>query len=81
MNYSIYKDDKPEQTVDKIKSILNNLGIETVEDFKRHKENEVASVRITIKGSNDTGTNGKGTTEEKALASGYAEFMERLQTN
>lgn len=81
MNYTIYKDNKPKQTVAQIKSILDNLGIEVTEDYKRHKENEVSSVRITIKGSNDTGTNGKGTTEEKALASGYAEFMERLQTN
>lgn len=40
--------------------------------------------RVTMSGcfSNlDIGTNGKGTTYEYALASGYAEFMERLQNN
>ena len=80
MEYTIYKDNKPEQTIEKIRGILNNLGIEVNETYKRHKENSVTSVRLTIKGS-AKGTNGKGTTEQKALASAYAEFMERLQNN
>ena len=36
--------------------------------------------RVTFTGT-DTGTNGKGTSEEYCLASGFAEFMERLQNN
>ncbi len=84
MEYSIYKDDKTENTVFKIKDILKNLlGLELEEDiFEAYSNNGkgLYSVRVKIPLTN-IGTNGKGTTLSNALASGYAEFMERLQNN
>lgn len=81
MKYSIHKDCNPAETVEKIKDILKNIKLDVQEQYKRHEENDVTSVRIVIDNTNDVGTNGKGTNEQNALASGYAEFMERLQTN
>ncbi len=81
MKYSIHKDCNPVQTIQKIKDILNSIQIDVEEQYKRHEENDVTSVRIVIANTHDIGTNGKGTNEQNALASGYAEFMERLQTN
>ncbi|MBR6163866.1 YcaO-like family protein [bacterium] len=80
MEYSIYKDTTPIETVNKIKSVLKELSIDINEKEITHKENDVTSVRLTVKGT-QIGTNGKGTNRENALASGYSEFMERLQTN
>lgn len=36
---------------------------------------------MELKEIKEIGTNGKGVTKEYALASAYAEFMERLQSN
>ena len=73
-----YKEVKPEETVKKIKEILNNLGIEVEEKWINKSSVNTYSLRICIKGS-DIGQNGKGMTREFAMASGYAEFLERLQ--
>ena len=78
MNYSIKKDAKPNETIQKIKSILNKYKIDIKVRFSA-KGNFFCSTRHTISHS-DIGTNGKGTSEINALASGYAELMERLQT-
>ena len=78
MNYSIKKDSKPEDTVKRIKSILDELNIETLVYDTGYSEN-YHSLRIKIKNT-AIGTNGKGTSKVNALASGYAEFMERLQS-
>lgn len=77
-----YKDAAPATTVTRIKNILTHLGIEVRETM--FQQGDVAySCRITIcnKGLEqlNIGTNGKGLTPEYALASGYAELMERLQ--
>ncbi len=80
MNYSILKDDKPENTVKRIKKILDDLNIELQEQF--YINNDISapeSVRVILKDNLYIGTNGKGTSKENALASAYAEFMERLQ--
>lgn len=77
-----YKAFPPEITVTKIRSILQEIGIFVREDIYA-ASNNLYTVRISI--ANDSlkdlniGTNGKGTTYLYALASGYAEFMERLQ--
>lgn len=76
-----YKILPPEQTINNIRNILNNLGILLHE--KNIAQEDIYSCRVSI-GNNDLmplciGTNGKGRSFEYSLASGYAEFMERLQ--
>lgn len=78
MNYDIKKDAKPEDTVARIKKTLDEIGIKT-EVFCTGSGKNHYSLRVIIAGT-EIGTNGKGTCEINALASGYAEFMERLQT-
>lgn len=74
-----YKDNPPAATVRKIQNILNALEIRTDEKCYSPGIDGLYSCRITIRGT-EIGQNGKGTTPEYALASGYAEFIERLST-
>ena len=74
-----YKDAAPIDTVQKIRNILMDLGILTTEHWMNSVEG-VFSLRVNVVGT-QIGTNGKGTTEAYALASAYAEFMERLQNH
>ena len=78
LDYSICKDKTVDETIATIKHILHKCSIELNEAILERKGNPVASVRLTINGTN-IGTNGKGTNLKNALASGYAEFIERLQ--
>ncbi len=73
-----YKEVNPEETVNRIRSILNNIGIMPVETKWFNSAENFYSVRIEIPNT-DIGTNGKGTTHLFALASAYAELMERIQ--
>lgn len=80
MLYSILKDDEPKNTVNKIKKIIDNLGLNLKEDFFIDKDKKApVSLRLSLKNNSNIGTNGKGTCKENALASAYAEFIERLQ--
>lgn len=77
-----YKDSLPQDTVARIKDILDSAGICTDKQF--YNNGDLAySCRITIANQNlkslNAGTNGKGISELYSLASGYAELMERLQ--
>lgn len=72
-----YKDDLPANTISRIKKILDGLGIYTIEKWFE-PVNGLFSLQVIIKGTGIK-TNGKGTTPEYALASAYAEFIERLQ--
>lgn len=78
----IYKDDTPQNTIKRIKNILDNIGIKTKE-FLYENRGICYSCRITLANqgleSLDIGVNGKGMSPEYSLASGYAELMERLQ--
>jgi ribosomal protein S12 methylthiotransferase accessory factor len=74
-----FKDSNPTETVRRIKAILLQAGITTKEIWNSSLVSGCYSVRIEIQGSR-IGQNGKGMTKEFALASGYAELMERLQT-
>ncbi|MCR5582113.1 MAG: YcaO-like family protein [Eggerthellaceae bacterium] len=78
--YTKHKDRLPEKTVQKIRGILEEAGVETTVNWGDSEYEGAYSNRVSIPGSL-MGTNGKGTTREFALASGYAEFMERLQNN
>lgn len=78
--YKKHKDDAPLKTVEKIRNILIDLGIFTFERFWFNPIKNVYSVRVMTSEFGNVGTNGKGITQAYALASAYAEFMERLQT-
>ena len=75
------KECKPEETVKKIKRILKKFKINVTEKEMININNSFYSTRLELKGIKGVGTNGKGITKEYALASAYAEFMERLQSN
>lgn len=75
-----YKEVSPQETVKRIKDILNNVGIKVEENWSKRSSVNTYSLRVCIEGTN-LGQNGKGMTKEFAMASGYAEFLERLQNN
>ena len=78
-----YKEEKPLITINKIRSILNDVGIFVSE--KHIQDGEYFTCRIEIANDNlkdfRIGSTGKGKSLEYAYASAYAEFMERLQNN
>ena len=73
-----YKDSSPMATVAKIKGLLASYGIETEEKWSQSGVPYCYAMSIKIPGTTFS-ANGKGLTEEFALASGYGELMERLQ--
>lgn len=73
-----YKETSPEKTVKRIKEILKKHGVEVEENWKKKSSVGTYSLRLCIKGTN-LGQNGKGMTKEFAMASAYAEFLERYQ--
>lgn len=78
MSIDRLKDNSPLDTIFKIRKILKDIGLFTIEKWNDSGIPGLFSVRILIPGT-EIGTNGKGATELLALASGYGEFMERLQ--
>lgn len=74
------KDKLPLETINLIKKILSENKIKIKESKITNINNSVFSVRLELKNIPGVGTNGKGITKEYALASAYAEFMERLQS-
>lgn len=75
-----FKEVSPQKTIDKIRNILRNIGIEVDENYGHDETIDTYSVRLTIKGT-EVGSNGKGVDKIFAEASAYAEFIERLQNN
>lgn len=73
-----FKDERPVNTVEKIKGILKEYGLETEEHWYDSGVPYCHSIRVNVVGTT-FGVNGKGLTREFALASGYGELMERLQ--
>jgi len=73
-----YKETSPEKTVKRIKEILKNYGVEVEEKWTKKSSVGTYSLRLCVKGTN-LGQNGKGMTKEFAMASAYAEFLERYQ--
>lgn len=77
-----YKSETPENTIRRIEGILNSNGIPfSIKCFG--EETLSVSVRLNLIDARlkhlDIGTNGKGLTKEYALASAYAELMERME--
>lgn len=73
-----FKDEMPLHTIARIRNILHDLGLLTVEHWNNSLEG-ICSLRVDI-ADTGVGQNGKGVTPEYALASAYGEFMERLQS-
>jgi ribosomal protein S12 methylthiotransferase accessory factor len=75
---ALHKEDCPENTISVIRKALHDIDILMLE--KWYSFNEYCySVRIEDSKDRFMGANGKGITRELALASAYAEFVERLQ--
>ena len=74
-----FKDNSPVKTVENIRRLLLEHGIEVEEKWNDSGVENCHSMRLTIAGTT-LGTNGKGVTRELARASGHAELMERLQS-
>ncbi|KJS67636.1 MAG: hypothetical protein JL50_06305 [Peptococcaceae bacterium BICA1-7] len=68
----------PEDTVHQIRNILHGLGLLTIDEWVESGIDGCYSLRVTIAGT-CMGSNGKGTDPVYALASAYAELMERMQ--
>lgn len=71
------KDAMPVETIQRIRSILSDMGIIVTEKWFE-SVNGIYSVLLQSIATRLT-SNGKGTSQQYALASGYGEFMERLQ--
>lgn len=73
-----HKDRDPKDTIKKIKNILLEMGVSVHITDRDSFSDHCHSVRLETKGIPGVGVNGKGTSESLALASAYAEFIERL---
>lgn len=79
MDYSVrYKECSPLETIERIRKIFARLGILTVEKWNNDVEGYY-SLHLMIHGMDNVFSNGKSTTAQYALASAYAELIERLQ--
>ncbi|MBQ5667925.1 MAG: YcaO-like family protein, partial [Peptococcaceae bacterium] len=76
-----YKENAPQETVERIIELLHNVGLET--EYKElaldTKDCYSSHVRLSNPGLHAIGSNGKGTTAEFCKASAYAELVERIQ--
>ena len=79
-NYSKYKDRDPRDTILEIQRILHDTGLYPVLRWAEKSYEGARTNRVTLFPT-ELGSNGKGTDELYASASGYAELMERLQNN
>ena len=79
-DYSKHKERDPKDTVATILDILERAGVETELRWCPRPYEGLYSNYVTIPGTM-LRVSGKGTTEDYACASGYAEFMERIQNS
>lgn len=75
------KDCSLEETINKMTSILNNLGIKIEIASWRNPIPHVWSVHIRDADSPMCFTNGKGASKESALCSALGEYLERISNN
>ncbi len=76
-SYQNHKEMEPEATVHLIRNFLSELGVLLTEKWQNSTTNSY-SLRL-LDSKTGSSVNGKGTTPSFALASAYAEYMERLQ--
>lgn len=77
-SYEKYKECSPEETVRKIQGILNHIGLISSVEWTKNEYEGAYSNRVTLYPTS-LGSNGKGTDAMYALASGFAELMERIE--
>ena len=75
----MFKETSPEQTIERIRSLLAEIGIELDEKCSNSGIENCWSCQVQIIGGYPFFSNGKGVTRDLARASAYAEFIERLQ--
>jgi len=75
-----YKNANAGDTVRNIKAILERIGLQTKSVGRYNPYEGIHSLSIYLEGLGNT-SNGKGLNKEYAEASGYAEFMERIQNS
>ena len=73
-----FKEASPAETVERIKKILEDMGIETEEKWFDSGIDNCWSLSLSAIGGMPS-SNGKGVSRELARASAYGEFIERLQ--
>lgn len=82
--YKQYKETSPEETVDRIRKILFDSGVEIKEVEQANSNNTFFAAHLHICNAAllpyDLTTNGKGISPAYALASAYGELMERIQS-
>lgn len=75
-----HKDRSPTATIGAIRAILDDLGVVTFERRWFEIDGQAFSVRLEADGAwKGCAVNGKGASRELALASAYAELVERIQ--
>jgi YcaO-like protein with predicted kinase domain len=76
----VYKEDTPESTITRIRNILARMSTIPYESSWNNPYKGIYSLRLqTFDSEGSFGTNGKGRSQIFALASAYAEFIERIQ--
>ncbi len=73
-----FKDNTPQKTVEKIRGILEGIGVSVTENWCESGVEHCYSLSVSA-GNGSPITNGKGITKDLARASAYGEFIERLQ--
>ncbi|MGA1839880.1 MAG: YcaO-like family protein [bacterium] len=75
-----YKESCATETIEKIRSILEPLDLVPNEVLNANPYPQIFSVRLELDETRGNfGVNGKGRSYEYSLASGYGEFLERMQ--
>lgn len=71
-----------EESIEKMQTILNNLGCHTTFSEEKNPLDNCFSVNLASKEApNHIYSNGKGVYSKASIASAYGEYIERLQTN
>ena len=76
------KNSSLEESINKLKAVLVDVGIETTFSQEKHPLKNCFSVNLaSTEAPNHIYTNGKGIISDASIASAYGEYIERLQTN
>lgn len=76
------KNSPVEESIEKMQTILNNLGCYTTFSSEKNPLENCFSVNLASKEApNHIYSNGKGVYSKASIASAYGEYIERLQTN
>ena len=74
-----YKMALPSDTVNRIRNILNDVGLMSYEKYWKTLNGQTFSCGVNLEGNDYIMTLGKGMDQRYCLASAYGELMERVQ--